>query len=231
MSHQINNRFNVLSVASSAARLYLEKIESDPHINDEIRNYIQNIKHALQRIKDNALEGGRMVKSLLNFSRPAKDDKDKLDVNEALENALMLLETQINLDNIEIERKFTDDLPEVTGNRNHVQETFFNLIHNAYKAMRDKKQGTLTVSSGKENGDLIIVKIRDTGKGIPRADLPHIFTPFFTSTNKTISSQEGYGLGLFVCQKIISQHGGAITVDSEEGKWTEFHIKLPISQA
>jgi signal transduction histidine kinase len=229
MSHQINNRFNVLSVASSAAMLYLSKLTDGEPVTEEKKKALDEIKHALQRIKDNSLEGGEVVKSLLNFSRPAKETMDDLDVKNVLENSLKLLEHQIKLDNIDIKRELPDNLPKIRGNRNHLQETFFNLAHNAYKAMKDKKKGTLTVSVSEvpSNGH-IVIRIKDTGKGIPRKDLPHIFTPFFTSTSKTISNQEGYGLGLFVCQKIINQHGGEIIADSEEGQWTEFRITLPV---
>jgi signal transduction histidine kinase len=74
---------------------------------------------------------------------------------------------------------------------------------------------------------MAVIKIRDNGKGIPQENLKKIFEPFFT----TKDVGQGTGLGLFIVYKIIEQHKGTITVQSEVGKGTEFTIKLPIKQS
>jgi len=228
MSHQINNRFNILSVASSAAALNLKKLEGCVSVNEDAQRSLEQIRYALERIKVNSLEGGEVVKSLLSFSRPAKEVREPLAINEVLDNSIKLLEHQISLDEIKIAREYANGLPDIFDNKNHLQEVFFNLIHNAYKVMRDKGVGTLTVKSElNEKEGFVKVSIKDTGRGIPKEDIPHLFTPFFTSKNQTLTGKEGYGLGLFVCQKIIMAQGGHISVESELGVGTAFMVFLP----
>ncbi len=102
-----------------------------------------------------------------------------------------------------------------------------NIIENAAKY--NKEGGDVTVLLD-HNKDTAVLKIKDTGIGISKDDLPHIFDPFYRSDkSRSKNSVSGYGLGLAISQEVVSKHGGKISVKSEESIGTEFEIKLPIS--
>ena len=99
--------------------------------------------------------------------------------------------------------------------------SFLNIFKNAKEAM--PKGGTLSVGMSKED-NRILIRIQDTGVGIPVEIKDRIFEAFFTTKQKV----KGVGLGLSVCYGIIKDHGGDIKVESQEGKGTTFAITLPI---
>jgi two-component system NtrC family sensor kinase len=102
-----------------------------------------------------------------------------------------------------------------------MRQVILNLFKNAKEAM--PRGGTLTVRTEKEDKK-VLIRIQDTGAGIPEEIRNRIFEAFFTTKQKV----KGVGLGLSVCYGIIKDHGGEIRVDSKEGKGTTFTISLPI---
>ena len=116
------------------------------------------------------------------------------------------------------------------SNANQLQQVFTNILINAQKAVSDKKNGYIHISSSLKKGkegeqhDFIEIKIQDNGCGISRENISKIFDPFFT-TRKT---GEGTGLGLSLSYGIVKDHGGNILVESEPDKGTTFIIILPI---
>jgi two-component system NtrC family sensor kinase len=113
-----------------------------------------------------------------------------------------------------------DNLPKVKSNQNQLQEVLLNLILNACQAMGDK--GGRLAFSAVPNGASVTLKVEDNGPGIPPAVLRKVFDPFYTT------KATGTGLGLFVTQRIIRSHGGAIEVQSTQGQGTCFTVRLPI---
>jgi signal transduction histidine kinase len=106
-----------------------------------------------------------------------------------------------------------------------MQQVFLNMITNALQAMESKKgKIDITAKTDMESGKAVI-KIRDTGKGIPRENLGKIFDPFFT----TKEGASGTGLGLSIAYGIVKKHNGSIEVASEVGRGTEFTIRLPLN--
>ena len=123
--------------------------------------------------------------------------------------------------NIKVETYFDSEIPEVMASTNQMRQVMLNMIKNAKEAM--PKGGTLTVRTSKEDNK-VLIKIEDTGIGIPEELRDKIFEAFFTTKQKV----KGVGLGLSVCYGIIKDHGGEIKVESDEGKGTTFTIDLPI---
>ncbi|HEX4988574.1 MAG TPA: ATP-binding protein, partial [Candidatus Binatia bacterium] len=120
----------------------------------------------------------------------------------------------------------------IHADRAQLTQVFLNLVKNAFQAMN--RGGALTVTTrvetdfhirgqGSDRSRLIWVDIEDDGVGIKEEDLPHIFSPFFTTKNS------GTGLGLAVCYRIVKEHGGLIRVESVEGKGTTFRISLVVA--
>jgi signal transduction histidine kinase len=127
-----------------------------------------------------------------------------------------------------------DDLPPVEVDRKQMHQVLENIIRNSLEAM--PQGGTIefhaesTVMSAENKlqltpGEYVRISIRDTGSGIKRENLSRIFDPYFTT--KTKDGRKGLGLGLAVCHSVVKNHGGAITVESEEGSGTVFRLLLP----
>ncbi len=113
--------------------------------------------------------------------------------------------------------KYLDPDVYIFGDKNALIQVFVNLILNALESMSYK--GTLIIDLKKE-GHYAVVRIQDSGKGIPPRIREHIFEPFFTT------KENGTGLGLAISKNIIEDHNGTITFQSEEGKGTTFEIKF-----
>jgi signal transduction histidine kinase len=122
---------------------------------------------------------------------------------------------------VEVVRNYQAQLPAVLCYPDELNQVWTNLIHNALQAMDN--QGTLTIEAVQKDTS-VLVKITDSGKGIPPEILPKIFEPFFT----TKPAGEGSGLGLDIVKKIIEKHQGKIDVESVPGK-TAFTVSLPIN--
>jgi two-component system NtrC family sensor kinase len=131
-----------------------------------------------------------------------------------------LIANQKKFEHITIEELLQEDLPEVRGDMNQLQQVLLNLSLNACTAMSNG--GKLTIRTA-VNGDRVVMRITDTGCGIKPEHLDHIFEPFFT----TQDVGKGTGLGLSVTHGIIEQHGGEMEVQSREGEGTTFTISLP----
>jgi PAS domain S-box-containing protein len=173
-------------------------------------------------ISDQAERINRIIRDLLDYSRPSPDQKRVLLVNQAIESVLNMYFTEKRLlsHSMTINTRLAKDLPGVSMDLDQLQQVVLNLIINAAQAM--KKGGRLTIVSTNEAG-FVKVSFIDTGPGIRPEHLAHIFDPFFT----TKPPGQGTGLGLSICQRIVSQVGGRLTVESKPGKGAVFSLFLP----
>jgi two-component system NtrC family sensor kinase len=162
-----------------------------------------------------------MLRNMLSFSKPEEEKKRPIKMNELIEGILLVMEKQMRESNIKVETFFDAEIPEVMASTNQMRQVMLNMLKNAKEAM--PKGGTLTVKTSKEINK-VLIHIQDTGVGIPEEIRDKIFEAFFTTKQKV----KGVGLGLSVCYGIIKDHGGEIKVESEEGKGTNFRIRLPI---
>ena len=142
-------------------------------------------------------------------------------VNKDIENTLTLLGYKLREKNIDVKKKFAEDIPEVPAYVGELNQVWTNIIDNAIYAL--PQGGELMIETCKEPKN-IKVKIIDNGSGIPKEILSRIFDPFFT----TKKVGEGTGIGLDLVNRIIKRHNGEIKVNSEPGR-TEFIICVPIN--
>ncbi|MCJ7784879.1 MAG: PAS domain S-box protein, partial [Desulfobacterales bacterium] len=162
-----------------------------------------------------------MLRNMLSFSKPEEEVRKRVNVNELLEGLLLMMEKQMKEANVKVVTRFEPEIPEIMASTNQMRQVILNLFKNAKEAM--PRGGTLTVRTEKEDTK-VLIRIQDTGTGIPEEIRNKIFEAFFTTKQKV----KGVGLGLSVCYGIIKDHGGEIRVDSKEGKGTTFTISLPI---
>ncbi|MBM3241264.1 PAS domain S-box protein [Candidatus Poribacteria bacterium] len=208
VAHEIKNP---LAVIGGAAQL-LEKRYPDEFVQKSVK-----------MIQDAVSRASTIVDNLLHFARRAPHTSfELLAVNGIVEDALSLLENQINLQQIKINKNLDDDLPLILGNANQLQQVIMNLMLNAQAAM--PKGGELSLETSSMKGQAVI-KCSDTGEGISADALGKIFDPFYT----TRAPGKGTGLGLSICYQIIQRHNGIIEAYSEgKNKGATFTIKLPI---
>ncbi len=165
-----------------------------------------------------------IITDFLEYARPKSGQSEQIELHSILDETIMLLKnSKMYQENIRIENIASRDV-QVKGDAQRLRQVFWNLLINACQAMPGG--GTLTVSATprftKNAPATCEVILADTGQGIAREFLDHIFDPFFTTKN------EGTGLGLAIVYRIIEDHQGTISVDSETGKGARFVINLPL---
>lgn len=166
------------------------------------------------------------MRQMLDFSRPSTGDRISTDINALIETVLLLIDKQFQKQNIQIKKKFGQNLPNVIVARNQIQQVFLNIILNAMEVMPDG--GKIEIQS-RQIGDCVEVYFTDTGPGIPEEHRSQVFEPFMST--KT----QGTGLGLSVSYNIVEAHGGKLELVNSLGRkqkrGASFRVTLPIPEA
>jgi len=184
-------------------------------INDaQLSRYAEAIEHSAQRASG-------LTKHLLNFSRRQKRSAGLMDINLLLDDVLFLISKSFH--NINVIRDFDVMLPAIKGDEAEFQNVFLNLFVNARDAMGGEG-GTLRVSTSRYDEGHVCVQIEDTGKGIDETLRHKIFEPYFS----TKEDAGNLGMGLYLVDKIIKEHGGFIEIKSEPAKGACFELYLPV---
>jgi two-component system NtrC family sensor kinase len=167
----------------------------------------------------------RTVKQLLSWTRKFDLKLEPVSLRHLLEESLLLSSPTLQHRRIEVATDWPADCPPVYADAGYLQQVFLNLINNSLDAM--PRGGRLSIrlrAPEPENGREVTLQFEDTGSGIGPENLRHIFEPMFTT--KRLGT--GAGLGLAICDQIIRQHGGSISVESEVGRGTRFTVTLPL---
>jgi two-component system, NtrC family, sensor kinase len=209
VAHEINNP---LTGVLTFAHLLREK----PNMDEQDRADLDLIIRETTRAAE-------IVRRLLDFSRERPVMIQQLEINEVVRRTLQLIRNQKLFEGIVIVENLGENLPEIDGDMNRLQQVILNLTLNGCEAMQHG--GTITVATSL-SGNEVRLEIADTGCGIKADVMERMFEPFFTT--KPVG--QGTGLGLAVSYGIIQQHGGSIEIESEEGKGTKFIIALPVGK-
>lgn len=193
-------------------------------IEQTMRNELGTNSEAVKELKiiDEEVErANRVVKALMEFGKPAKNEKMFCSVNNVLEDVLTIANKYTTQHKVDVEFKKTD-IPGVLIDKEQIKQAFINVIFNAVQAMPDG--GRLRISTGKDERNFIKAVFEDTGVGIEEKNLNKIFNPFFTTKD------EGTGLGLPIVHRIVDEHNGIINISSKVGEGTALEILLPASK-
>ena len=235
VAHELNNP---LSNISSSCQILTEEIEdSDMKFKKEL----------LSQIDEQTDRAKNIVRSLLDFSRDKEFKRELLSLKTLLDETIQFIKGDVP-SRISVKLDVPDDLT-IFADKQRIQQVFLNLVKNAVESI--DAEGSVSIAackhllhgtidercdyqknSGQCTGecpmktDTLDIEIKDTGTGIPPEVLPKIFDPFFT----TRDVGKGTGLGLYIVQEIIHEHGGCIGVCSELGKGTTFLIRFRIKE-
>ena len=215
-SHELKTPLSAIKVLTESL-IHMEV--DDPSVYNEFLNDINSEIDRLNTIINDLLT---LVKI---DTEEVQIDQQPVDLVELVKNTLRGLQILAQQKHISLEAFYDDDLT-VSGDTVKLQQVISNIVDNAIKYTPDGGRVTVEVY---ENSGNAVVKISDTGIGIPANDLPHIFDRFFRVDKARSKSTGGTGLGLSIAHKIILLHGGNIRVVSEEGKGSIFYIELPLN--
>ncbi len=230
--------------------LKLNRLKSDfiANVSHELKSPLTSIRHLMDLLHNNRVKSddqrkryyatmieqtehlGYLIENILDFSR-LEDNRKKYrikeaDYNELLNGWLGQLDDHARSLGIQIERAWASGLPKLWIDPDAIQQVIFNLVDNALKYSADSKRIEISVEV---EGDEIRTSIRDWGFGIARKDLDKVFDRFYRCEDNLFRGIKGSGIGLTIVRKIVSDHGGRITVDSSQGAGSTFTFYLPVN--
>jgi signal transduction histidine kinase len=214
--HEVNQPLTGIIMSAEASLHWLARNPADP--DSARRSAIRVIEHA-HRATD-------VITGLRSLVRDAQLQFVDLDINEAIEEVLRMSKREFEHGSVALQTDFDRSLPNIEGDRVQLQQVVLNLVRNAIEAMVsvEGRSRVLTASS-KIAGDHIFVRISDTGIGINSAEKDRLFDAFYTTKGG------GLGLGLSICRKIVTVHGGRLWVEENTVYGATFIFVLPVRQS
>ncbi len=258
IAHEIKNPLNFVNNFAALSidlagelreELFGNGLPFDNEKRKSIESLLTDIQESAEKINQHGKRADSIVKSMMQHARASSHEREPADINQLLDDAANLvyhgMRAQDPTFNITVEKKFDESIGKIDVLPQDLSRVFLNILSNAgYAANQKAREGerqsgkteeiktpsppfkpAISVST-KNLGDKIEIRIRDNGNGIPQKVRDKIFNPFFT----TKPTGQGTGLGLSISYDIIvQQHKGEIKVETEEGKFTEFVVRLPRS--
>ena len=217
IAHEINNPLT--SVAGCAEAL-LRRFRDSPELKDDVR--LDVFAHYLEVIVRESYRCKGIIDHLLSFGRTSDGLSVNVDINAILLEIIELISHQPNYRQVRLVTSLKEGLPCVNGDPSALRQVCMNLLINAHQAITGDGLVELTTTGPMDN--MISITVRDSGCGIPKDNIDHIWDPFFT----TKEVGKGLGLGLALTYNIIKRHGGDISVTSKPGKGSQFTVLLPV---
>jgi len=187
----------------------------------------EKIGQLISGISEGATRIGKIVEALGGFARQDAGDLDQtVDPNAVVESAMVIVNNLIKKSTHHPCVELEENLPQIRGNPQQLEQVIINLITNSCQSLQSPQKSLFVSTSYNETSDLITIRVRDEGEGIPPENLNHIIEPFFT----TKRDAGGTGLGLSVSYNIVKNHGGHLHFTSRFGKGTTATVMLPVSR-
>jgi two-component system NtrC family sensor kinase len=215
VAHELNNP---LTSIAGLTELLLERAPHPDFPHEHLRV-----------IHDQAERAGRIVRNLLTFARKGVAEKAAVDLNDVASRTSLLIVYELQLHGIELESDLSPEPVVVLGDRYELQQVLLNLVNNAVHAVSQLEPGRprrIRLET-RLRGGMAILRVRDSGDGVPPHLVSYLFTPFFT----TKAPGEGTGLGLSLSYGLVKAHGGVLDYETPAEGGTEFRITLPAYQA
>ncbi len=208
VAHEIGNPLNSLYLHLQFLQRLLKTGEFDP---EEALSEVTEARAEVERLDT-------IINQFLHAVRPGKPSMQALDLKTLVLESLNFMRHEIADRQIHVDFIWGDGIPLINGDAGQLKQAFYNLVKNAVQAM--SSGGCLGVACNADD-DFVSLAVSDSGPGIRKEDIARIFQPYFTTKSK------GTGLGLMIVERIIREHGGSISVESEPGKGTTFILSFP----
>lgn len=206
LAHEIKNPL-------APIKTYIQNLPNHMEDNEFIKKITTVIPREVDKISN-------LLNEMRDFANPPKLNIAMTNLHNLIDSRLSFLENEFLQKKIEVIKYYYRDQIDIEADPIQLERVFTNLFLNAINAM--PHGGNLTITTEIEANRMVLIKIADTGIGIEREDLPHIFEPFFSK-----GEHKGSGLGLAITHQIIKEHGGSIHVESIVGKGTTFSLYFP----
>ena len=211
IAHEIRNPLSGINIYIRT----LDKIASHYDNNEKVTKILSQILSASNKIES-------VIKRVMDFSRPSEPKFTFMDINQPIKEAVNLSSVTLRKSGINFSMDISADLPKCKADPYMIEQVILNLIDNASEAMQPMDTGKqIIISSFLENG-AICIKVCDSGPGVPEGIIKNIFDPFYTTKSS------GSGIGLSICHRIITDHGGSLHISTAEPNGAEFIIRIPV---
>jgi two-component system NtrC family sensor kinase len=237
IAHEIQNPLNFVSNFSEVTVELIDEMEKEFLAGNAANGLVlaTNIKQNLEKVIQHGKRADAIVKGMLQHSRVSTGQKELSNINAIVDECLRLSYHAIRAKdksfNASLQTDFDENIAKIPLVQQDIVRVLINMFNNAFYAVNEKGKQQIagyepSVSvSTRKLGNGLELRVKDNGNGIPQKIVDKIFQPFFT----TKPAGQGTGLGLSLSYDIIKAHGGEIKVNSKEGEFTEFEIRLPIA--
>ncbi|MBS3762551.1 MAG: FHA domain-containing protein [Planctomycetes bacterium] len=165
-----------------------------------------------------------LVRDMLTYCRKERGEREPTDLSEVMRGLLEMVQDSAEQEDVTISLEFDDQIPELMLNAVNIKRAVLNLVTNAIEACSEG--GNVGIAVKLQEGQEIVILVKDDGSGIPEDVQKRLFEPFFTT-----KGSRGTGLGLPLVKKVIEEHDGRVKVESESGIGTSFQLTLPVTAA
>jgi C4-dicarboxylate-specific signal transduction histidine kinase len=215
IAHEIRNPLSAINISVSSIEHVCGKSEGlEPEAGEKIRIIMEQMRSA-------ALKMASVVQRVMEFSKPVPPRKEMVNLNEVIEETIRLSLSTLRKRDIAVLKELAADLPTCRADPRLIEQVLLNLITNAYQAMEEMAGPKHLEIATAVQGGQIVIRVSDSGPGVPPPIRKKIFDPFFTTR------KDGSGIGLSFSHRIVADHGGALRLDTSRWGGAEFRIELP----
>jgi len=211
IAHELNQPLAAIVTDAGASLCWLDKQPPE----------VQRAREGLKRTIEEGVRAGEILKRIHRLVAKSPSRKDWVDVNKTIEEVIELTRSEIQRHDISLETRLSTDLPLIRGDRIQLQQVILNLMINAMQSMSGLTPAELTVKSGKDVTNRVVVSVVDSGRGLQEANVDRLFEPFYTT------KPDGMGMGLAICRSIISDHKGRLWATPNMPRGAVFQFALP----
>jgi PAS domain S-box-containing protein len=216
IAHEINQPLGAIVANGSAGLRWLTNPTPD----------IEEVRASLKRIVNDGHRASQVISGIRAMLKKGADVREPLDLDELVREVLIFSRGEIENQKIVVINELNEGLSQVLADRIQLQQVVLNLVMNGIDAMAtlNGRARVLRLSSGQKGPSSVTLKIEDTGTGIDKDIIGHIFEAFFTT------KVHGMGMGLSICRSIVEAHGGQLSVAPADPHGSVFHLELPVYQ-
>jgi PAS domain S-box-containing protein len=213
IAHEIRNPLSGINIYLNT----LKKLHNKEGSEEKVKQIIGQIQSASHKIES-------VIRRVMDFAKPGEPRLALIDLNQPIKEAINLCAVTMRKSGIALERALSEDLPRCQADAALIEEMALNILNNAAEAMKHMETGKKIALASLVQGESIVLTISDSGPGIAPKVKDQIFDPYFTTKS------DGTGIGLSLSHRIVTDHGGSLTVADSDLGGAEFRIEIPVKE-